>query len=191
MINHALRTLASVSFIEETVVYASDDEVMRHVDATIENVRFVRRASRLDSDETSAQDFIRGFLNEVPADIVVLLHATSPFISATTVARCVDAVAAGSHDSAFAALEMQRFAWFRGSPLNYKPSESIPRTQDLEPVTVEQSGLYVFTRTLFEKEERRIGDTPLIAIVDEIEGHDIDTLAEFRLAECLMEIQVE
>lgn len=184
LINHALATLASVDGIDDVVVYASDDEVMGHVEPGL-GCRFVRRPPELDLDTATVQDFVGGFLHQVDGDVVALLHATSPFISTATVSACLDAVTSGRHESAFAALELQRFAWFLGRPLNYSLDEPTPRTQDLEPVVVEQSGLYVFTRSLFERTGRRIADTPYLHMVDEVEGHDIDTPLEFELAELL------
>ena len=65
------------------------------------------------------------------------------------------------------------------------------RTQDLDPVLFEQSGLYVFGRELFEASGRRIGDTPHIHLVDEIEGHDIDTWQDLQIARLLVDHVVE
>jgi CMP-N-acetylneuraminic acid synthetase len=118
--------------------------------------------------------------------VVVLLHITSPFITVQSVDTCIEAVTSGRYESAFAALELHRFAWFRGEPLNYALAEPTPRTQDLEPVMVEQSGLYVFTRSLFERTGRRIADAPYVHVVDLVEGFDIDTEDELRVAEALV-----
>jgi CMP-N-acetylneuraminic acid synthetase len=96
------------------------------------------------------------------------------------------AVLSRGFDSAFAALEIRRFAWFRGSPLNYRLDQPTPRTQELLPVVVEQSGLYVFTRALFETTGRRIARRPFVHVVDAFEGHDIDTEDEFKLAELIL-----
>jgi CMP-N-acetylneuraminic acid synthetase len=181
LVNWVLSTLNECG-LDETVLYASDDEIVEYVESGI-RFRYVERPQWLDTDEAKVQDFVGSFLNDVEGDIVVLLHVTSPFITASTVSSCIDAVASGRHESAFAALEMQRFAWYRGRPLNYSLDEPTPRTQDLDPVLVEQSGLYVFTRELFESTGRRIADDPYIHPVDSIEGHDIDTRQEFEIAE--------
>ena len=181
LINWAISTLAQCD-LDDTVVYAADDEVVRFIEPDLP-FRFVERPSWLDTDQAKVQDFVGAFLNDVESDIVVLLHVTSPFISPATVMACIDEVLSGRHESAFAAFEMQRFAWFRGQPLNYSLSAPTPRTQDLDPVLIEQSGLYVFTRELFESTGRRIADDPYIHPVDVFEGHDIDTPDEFELAE--------
>ena len=185
LVNWVLSTLAETA-VDETVLYAADDEICSFIDA--ENpYRFVRRPERLDTDAAKVQDFVGAFLDAVDCDVVVLLHITSPFIAPSTVDACIDAVVSGGHDSAFAALEQQRFAWFRGTRLNYAADQPTPRTQDLDPVLFEQSGLYVFRRDLFEASGRRIGDSPYIHLVDEMEGHDIDTWEDLEMARLLVD----
>lgn len=184
LVNYALATLAA-SRVSESIVYASSPEIVQFIEPALP-FRYVRRPGWLDEDGAKVQDFVGAFLADVACDVVVLLHITSPFISVATVDTCIDAVVSGRHESAFAALELQRFAWFRGEPLNYALDQPTPRTQDLEPVLVEQSGLYVFTRELFERTGRRIADDPYIHPVDQFEGHDIDTAEEFALAEAML-----
>jgi CMP-N-acetylneuraminic acid synthetase len=184
LINYALDTLDRAAGVDDTVVYASDREVMDHV--VVDGCRFVERPAVLDGDGATVQDFVNGFIADVRPKVVVLLHATSPFIAPGTVERCVEAVTSGRHRSAFVALEARRFAWYQGAPLNYRLDRATPRTQDLEPVLIEQSGCYVFTSELFTTAQRRIDDNPFICVVDELEGHDIDTALEFRIAEALL-----
>lgn len=186
LINYALDTLARAAGVEDVIVYASDDEVMRHV--VVDGCRLVRRPVELDRDSATVQDFVNGFIADVDPDVIVLLHATSPFIRAETVERCVADVVGGRHRSAFAALEVRRFAWFAGAPLNYRLDQPTPRTQDLAPVLVEQSGCYVFTRALFDATQRRIDNDPSVRVIDELEGHDIDTPIEFAVAEALLQL---
>lgn len=184
LVNHVLGTLAE-SLVDETVVFASSPEVLDFIEPGLP-YRYVERPAWLDTDDAKVQDFVGAFLDVVPADVVVLLHITSPFIRPATVNACIEEVVSGRHESAFAALEIQRFAWFHGAPLNYSLDQPTPRTQDLEPVMVEQSGLYVFTAELFRRTGRRIAADPHIEVVDSIEGHDIDTPEDFDLAERLL-----
>ena len=94
----------------------------------------------------------------------------------------------GEADSAFSAERVQTFAWFEGKPLNYS-LDNIPRTQTIEPVYVETSAFFIFSRELWCKQGRRIGDNPHIAVVDHIEGLDIDYPEDFQMAELILSIR--
>ena len=114
----------------------------------------------------------------------MLAHATSPFIRAETVADALRHVRAGEYDSAFSAEKIQTFAWFEGRPLNYA-LDDIPRTQTIEPVYIETSAFFIFPRTLWCGRGRRIGEKPYMAVVDRIEGLDIDNPEDFTMAEII------
>ena len=86
---------------------------------------------------------------------------------------CILAVKSKEYDSAFCAKKLQDYLWQNGKPLNFDAA-NVPRTQDLEPIYQETSGVYVFTREVFEKYKRRIGQKPLIKEMSFIEAVDID-----------------
>ena len=81
------------------------------------------------------------------------------------------------------------FCWFNGAPLNYALIGPVPRTQDLVPVSVETSGLYIFSKTLFKSYSRRIGFNPYIKSLGIIESWDIDTPEDFIIAKAFSEIK--
>jgi len=185
LVNYVLKTLNEVRSIHETIIFASEPSITKYIDPGL-SYRFLKRPAYLDTQQAKVQDFISEFLKLDTADIIVLLHITSPFIRPTTVEDCIQQVASGKYDSAFAALAMRKFCWFMGKPLNYALDQATPRTQDLEPVIVEQSGLYVFRRGLFEKHKQRVSAQSYIHLVDKYEGHDIDTPKDFELAELIL-----
>ena len=76
LVNWVLDTLSRTS-VEESVVYAVDDEICRFIEPELPH-RFVARPPHLDADEAKVQDFVGAFLADVEVDIVVLLHITSP-----------------------------------------------------------------------------------------------------------------
>lgn len=116
----------------------------------------------------------------------MLAHATSPFIRAATIAaalrKVTDAEKGGGYDSAFSAERLQTFAWYEGRPLNYA-LDAIPRTQEIEPVYIETSAFFIFRREVWRDLHQRIGRRPYTAVVDRIEGIDIDYPEDFALAE--------
>ena len=178
---HILRTLAGIGEIDEVYAYCSDERICEYLPRS---VRFLRRSPGLDRDTTLGREIYDSFTADVEADLYVLAHATSPFIRAETVADALRHVRSGEYDSAFSAEKIQTFAWFEGRPLNYA-LDDIPRTQTIEPVYIETSAFFIFPRTLWCGRGRRIGEKPYMAVVDRIEGLDIDNPEDFTMAEII------
>lgn len=176
---HILKTLAEAKGIDEVYVYCSNDEVKRYLP---EGVRFLKRPESLDRDETLGKEIYAEFINSVDADIYILAHTTSPFMKRETLENALHKIKSGEHDSAFSCKKVQTFVWYSGKPLNYDLKE-IPRTQTIEPVYVETSAFFMFKKDVWKKHSQRIGFTPYFAIVDEIEGIDIDWPEDFDFAE--------
>ena len=179
---HILHTLLRVPEIDEVYLYASDfTELLPH---TPPGVICLPRPSSLDSDLTLGEEIYDAFTAAVPAHRYVLAHATSPFLRAETLSSALAEMTSGAHDSAFSARRIKTFAWYEGKPLNYSPSH-IPRTQDIEPVYTETSAFYAFIRELWAEQRRRVGHSPYMAVVDDVEGMDIDYPDDFRMAEIM------
>lgn len=179
LLQYILDTLASTSSVDEVYVYCSQEEIKPMLPA---GVKFLKRDEWLDRDETLGQEIYDAFTKEVDADIYILAHTTSPFIKAETIANAVKQVTEGGHDSAFSAQKVQTFAWYKGATLNYNLKE-IPRTQTIEPVYFETSAFYIFRKEVWTVAHQRIGEKPYMAIVDPIEGIDIDNPEDFEFAE--------
>lgn len=178
---HILKTLTAVEAIDEVYVFCSDESIR---EVLPEGVRFLRRDASLDSDTTLGREIYDSFTATVGADLYILAHATSPFIRTATLADALEKVRSGRYDSAFSAERVQTFAWFEGRPLNYS-LDNIPRTQTIEPVYIETSAFFIFSRELWCDRGRRIGDRPYMAVVDRIEGLDIDYPEDFAMAEII------
>lgn len=178
---HILRTLTRVEGIDEVYVFCSDEHI---VELLPEGVRFLKRSDELDRDTTLGREIYDAFTARVEADLYVLAHATSPFIRPETIAGALDKVRSGEYDSAFSAEKIQTFAWYEGRPLNYA-LDNIPRTQTIEPVYIETSAFFIFPRELWCAHHRRIGDRPYMAVVERVEGLDIDYPEDFAMAEII------
>ena len=183
MMCYILETLSQVKDIDEVYVYCSQDEIQTYLP---KGVRFLKRPSFLDRDETLGQEIYEEFTESVDADVYILAHTTSPFIKPETIQNALHKVTQEGYDSAFSAEKIQTFAWFKGSPLNYELT-NIPRTQTIEPVYIETSAFFIFKRDIWKIHKQRIGFNPYIAIVDKIEGIDIDWPEDFDFAERIID----
>ncbi len=185
LINYTIKALNRVNIIDDIVLFASEPSICDYIQHGLEYT-YVKRPESLDTQGATIQDIISEFFKVDNADTIVLLHITSPFLKPETIEECIRVVNSGKHDSAFTAYEFQKFCWYKGKPLNYSLDAPTPRTQDIDPVSVEQSSLYVFKREVFEKTGQRISTNPYIKNIDHFEGHDIDTPDDFRIAELIV-----
>ena len=57
---------------------------------------------------------------------------------------------------------------------------------ELEPVLIESSSIYVFTRALFKKSRHHIGKNPYIKEVGHFEGFEVDNKDDLTIAELMI-----
>lgn len=178
---YILSTLLKVSEIDEVYVYCSNSDVK---DFIPDGVKYLKRSEVLDLDTTKMNEVLQCFASDVESDIYVMTHTTAPFISANSIQRGLDAVKSGEYDSSFAAKKLQDFLWKDGKPFNYELN-NIPRTQDLPPLFEETSGFYIYKSEVMKSLNRRIGESPYIVEVGEIESIDIDESEDFEIADAI------
>lgn len=178
---YIFQTLLKVNGIDEIYVYCSDEKIMQYIP---EKIKFKKRSKSLDTNFTKGLDIYNAFAKDVPSDIYVLAHATSPFIKAESIQDALSKVINGDYDSAMSVEKIQTFTWYKNKPLNYG-LDDIPRTQDIEPVYIETSGFFIFKNHVLQKYGSRIGKNPYLKQVTKIEAIDIDTKDDFELAKII------
>ena len=186
LLQHALDNLLETSLCDEINVYCSNPSICRFLP---NGVTFLQRPDFLDLPTSNFTQIFSSFIKEKDADIYVFMHATAPFVTVETMKECIEQVKSGKYDSAFCATIIQDFLWMDNKPLNFDAS-NLPRSQDLKPIYRETSGIYVFTKDVFLKLNRRIGNTPYIKVVSYKEAVDINNPEDFSLAEALINLDL-
>jgi len=181
---YLFNTVKNMNDFDEIYCYCSDDEIKKYLP---KEIIFLKRKESLDADSTSMNNVISSFISEITADIYVLLHVTSPFITNNTISICINNVKNKNYDSAFSAKKIKGFLWENKQAINFDPS-NIPRTQDLKSIYEETSSIYVFKKYIFIDYNRRVGFNSYIHIAKFKEQIDIDTIDDFNLAEKLCDI---
>lgn len=186
LLQYELDSLKGTELCDKIFVFCSDESV---IESLPEDVEFLRRSKELDLPTSNFTKIFNEFYSIIDADIYVYSHATAPFVTVNSMKQCIEAVVSGEYDSAFCAIKLQDFLWENGTPINFDP-ENIPRTQDLNPIFQETSGVYVFTKEVFQKYNRRVGIKPFIKEMSFKEAIDIDTPEDFALAEILCDVTI-
>lgn len=186
LLQYELESLKETCLCDEINVFCSDVAVVPYLP---EGVNFLPRPKELDLPTSNFTQIFSCFMAERDADIYVYAHATAPFVTVETMKQCIEAVKSGKNDSAFCAVKLQDYLWKDGKPLNFDAT-NVPRTQDLEPIYQETSGVYAFTKEVYEKYKRRIGMKPFIKEVSFREAVDIDSPEDFDLAEVMLNVNL-
>jgi len=172
-------SLNNCSNIDEKYCFCSDVSIKEYLP---QGITFLQRDSSLDSSSTLCNDIISSFISNVDADVYVLTHVTSPFLKTKTIEKCVDKVTAEGYDSAFTVSRIYDFLWDSNrQPVNFDPTCTV-RSQDLEPLFKETNGVFVFTKDVFKRTNRRVGLNPYMCEVNELEAIDINIPTDFDLA---------
>ena len=174
-------TISSSEVIDESYCFCSDDRIVEFLP---ENIGFLKRSESLDKSTTTMNEILASFISKVDSDIYVLANVATPFVKPSTISVCVNAVRSSEYDSALSVEALHDFLWVDGKPFNYNP-EDIARTQDLPIIYKETTGIYVFTKDLFLKHNRRVGYGPYLHEVGLVEGTDIDYLEDFEVADAI------
>jgi CMP-N-acetylneuraminic acid synthetase len=181
LIQCLLKTLVCVSGLDDIYVFCSDKSIQNYL---INGVKFLQRPAWLDNASATPQDIIREFIQVVEADVYMVSHVTSPFVSRTHFEECIEAVLRKGFDSSFTGEKIQKLLWEKNQPLNFDAA-NVPRTQDLPPIFAEVSAAYVFKKEVFLTLNRRIGANPHITAVGGVESIDIDYPEDFMLADAV------
>jgi CMP-N-acetylneuraminic acid synthetase len=163
--------------------------IREDVQSHFPEVRLIKRPEHLRSDTTPMNDVLLYDVGKIDAEFFLQTHSTNPLLNPETVNRAIELFFKHypHNDSLFSVTKMQTRLWdAKGRPMNHDPGVLI-RTQDLVPVFIENSCLYIFSKHMLCKRRNRIGKRPYLFEIDPIESYDIDEEHDFILAEKLFE----
>ena len=187
---HILDTLLSIRDIDQIVI--DTDAISQLLTSGLKKqprILLRERKTDLCGDNVSMNKILADDIAHVDADIYLMTHNTNPLLRAETIIAALNqykkALKHRDADSLFTVTKVQtRFYDADGQPYNHDPKNLIP-TQDLPTLFEENSNLYLFTKDSFKKSGARIGTKPLLFETPLLESFDIDTPAEWTIAEAV------
>jgi len=188
-----INALLACNHVNEIIIDTDCPEIFSkdELESTDIPISLRDRPAELRGDFVSMDRIIEAIIAVRPTtDIFIQVHATNPFLEPTTIDRATQTVSDGKLDSVFSVTKHHsRFFTHRPQELrnwiNSDPGNLI-RTQDLPPVYEENSALYVFTPAAFAKCNSRMNPNTGSISISKIEGHDIDSPEDWRIAQGLV-----
>lgn len=185
-----LDKLVASEHIDRVVVNTDSPVIKEFIEERYSKVTVVDRPEDLLGHDVSMNKIIGHDIELFPADLYLQTHSTNPLLTLRTIDAAIEKLKAdnGNHDSLFSVTKFQtRFYNQDGSAINHNP-EILIKTQDLPALYEENSCIYLFTKEAFSKNNRRIGNAPIMFEMEPIEAVDIDVEDEFVLAEKLFKV---
>ncbi len=188
----------AVERIERVIVSTDSPEIADVARAAGADVPFLRPAelARDDSSEwlvwRHALDFMKARDGEYP-DVLIVVPATAPLRSVSDLERCLDEFALGGADIIITVSDAHRSPYFNmvklgpdGAVSLVIPGATIDRRQDV-PVVYDMTTVAYVAKPETIMTRNGIFDARVRSVYVPAErALDIDTLLDFRIAECLM-----
>lgn len=113
-----------------------------------------------------------------PADVVLLVQCTSPFLSSAEVAETVERITSGAADTAFTAAPSHGFLWREtvedgATGVNHDKAHR-PRRQDREPEYLETGAVYAMDGAGFRTHRHRFFGRTALVVTDPARVLEID-----------------
>ena len=180
--------LQDSDYIQSIVINTDSDVIAEDAVKNFSKVNIIPRPKLIQGDMVPMNHIIAYDLSVVDVDHFVQTHSTNPLLTKETLDRAIKEYfgCLGEFDSLFSVTRFQnRLYWESGEPVNHNPQELL-RTQDLPPLFVENSNIYLFSKKSFRHGgDKRIGLRPKLFEMNKIEAVDIDDEADFQIAEVL------
>ena len=189
--HHIVRTLMACPSVSQIVIDTDSDAIWKDAQSTFSQVQILERPKHLCGDDVPMTEVLYHDASQVPSDCYLQTHSTNPFLTAETVERALKCWRTERHlyDSLFTVTRVQARLWdSTARPINHNPWVLL-RTQDLPPIYIENSNLYIFPGDHIKSTRRRIGDRPKLFEIDPLEAIDIDDERDFAFARQLMRIR--
>lgn len=176
------------------VVSTDDQAIAAIATGNGAEVPFMRPAD-LATDTAATEPVIEHLIGELTKagqrpDAIMLLQATSPVRLPNTLDRMVDEFLASGVDSLVGTVPQTPFLWWDRGEGNQPEADytvdARPLRQQLtsQQMRYRETGSCYLTRTeIYEQHHNRIGGKIGLFVMDEVEGHDIDTPVDMAIAE--------
>lgn len=191
LVENKIKQLLATKHIDE-ILFSSNDEMCIAIAekyASDSRLRIIPRPNELCLSTTNLQDLICYVPTITNADHILWGHVTTPLVEAkvydTAIEQYLSKIRKG-YDSLVSVKELKNFLLNQeGKLVNNTTDIPWPRTQDLEPLYEINHAIFLAKRSVYTEQKNRIGQKPLLYIMDEIHSKDIDWEEDFKIAEIM------
>lgn len=190
-----------MSQVNETWV-STDNALIKEackLEADWAGLKILDRPAHLAQDDSSTESVMLHFADNVVFDVIVLIQATSPMITAEQINKGLEKFATGKYDSLFSAVKTNdMLLWDEEThfctkkvflPLNYDPLNRGRRQTRKRIIFIETGGFFITTRKQLLESRCRMGGRIGIVEVPFWASFQVDTMEDLENIEKLMVLE--
>jgi CMP-N-acetylneuraminic acid synthetase len=182
-----LEKLQKIGMVDRIIINTDSERVAQESVRRFSKVEIIPRPRQIIGHHVTMNTIIDYDLTQIEGEHFLQTHATNPLLSEKTITEAIEAYFRNLNifDSLFTVFKVKKRGYdHKGVPINCSP-KILEQTQHLPEILIENSNLFLFSRTSFLKAGNRIGLKPQHFSMNEIESADIDYEHEFILAELI------
>jgi CMP-N-acetylneuraminic acid synthetase len=185
-----LDTLQNINQVESIIINTDSNIIAKDCSKRYSKAVIIERPSNLLGHDITMNAIIAYDLSKINGEHFLQTHVTNPLITEKTIVKAIEIYFRdiNKYDSLFSVESIKKRIYdSKGKPINHT-NEILLQTQNLPKISIENSNLFLFSRTsFFLAKNSRIGRKPQLYSMSPIEGIDIDYREDFLLAQLIKE----
>ena len=191
LLEHSIEYAKNCDYIDQ-IILTTDDLKIKKIGEKY-NITIVDRPSKISGDTATTESAIKHIIETINFSentVFVLLQPTSPLRPKKSLEKMIELFNKNQYDSLLTISPIHPLTWKIESNnlncmYNYK---NRPRRQDFKKndlIYDENGSVYLFTLSLFKKENNRLGGNIGYFVFEEEYGKQIDTELDFKILESI------
>lgn len=187
LIYYSIKNALDSKLIDEVIVSTDSKEVEIIAKQMGANVKW--RKANLSGDEITLDSVIYDVAKDVECDYVITMQPTSPTLKTETLDTAIEYAVTNKLDTVISVLNSPHLAWALDGEGNKVPAYTERLNRQYLPPYFSETGAFVISKSSIVTENSRIGEKIDVYEISESEAIDIDTFADLKYCEDIMENQ--
>ncbi len=181
---YKIETLKKIKEIDKIIINTDSDKAIEIAKKL--NVTFVRREKYFASSKCSNSEFWSHIGKTTASKFIMFTNCTSPLVKEKTYRNFIKKFLKNKNkfDSFNTVSSIKEYLYLKNKPLNFKIGKT-PNSQDLPNVYKLNFAINILSTKIMQNKKTLIGAKPFFYLLSDIEGYDINTPLDFKIAEFL------
>ena len=184
LLTYKILKLKKLKNINQIIVNTDSEEAINIAKKL--KVSYFRRQKYFASSKCSNSSFWQNIAKTTSSDYIMFTNCTSPLLKVKTYQSIIDKYLKikNNYGSINTVTPLKEYIYHNNKPLNFNVSKA-PKSQNIKKTFKLNFAVNIISNKEMYKKKSLISNKPFFFELDEIEGFDIDTMVDFKIAEFL------